>query len=190
MKKLLFAMLVGACSAVWAAPKDVYDIKPEAAKPAEALSSVDWENKNDAALKAATADETLAAFVADEAAAKALLAQVKPAYATDPLVACQVAAVTQWVMADDPWYCLLWDGPRAAGRKVWIRALLATVKGAQDDYVKSFCHDQLRWCGCPCCARCIAEIAAQEKSKAVRDFAEVVVRELRGEVVGGSKVRQ
>ena len=183
MKKILFGVMMAAATVAFAASKDVYDIKPAAAKPAEAPSSVEWENKNDAALRAATSDATLAAFVVDEAAARALLAQVKPAYATDPTVACQVAAVTQWVMLDDPWYCLFWDGPHAAGRKVWVKALLATVKGAQDDYVKSFCLDQLRWCGCPCCAKCIAAIAAQEQSKAVKDFAAVVVRELEGNVI-------
>ena len=99
MKKFLFSLFLAA--AVCAFAKDQYDIKPDAAKAGEALSAVDWQNKNDAALKAATDEATLAAFVADEASAKALLAQVKGAYLTDPLVARQVAAVSQYVI---PWY--------------------------------------------------------------------------------------
>ena len=176
MKKLILAMTVAVAACAFA--KDQYDIKPDAAKASEALSAVDWQNKNDAKLAAATGDAALAAFVADEAAAKALLAQVKPAYATDPLTAFQIGAVTQWVMLDDPWYCLLWDGPHAAGRKVWVKALCGTLRSATDDYVKMFCLDQLRWCGCPCCAKCVAAFAAEEKSKAVKDFAAWVVREL------------
>ena len=176
MKKAFLAMLMAA--AVCAFAKDQYDIKPDAAKAGEALSAVDWQNKNDAALKAATDEATLAAFVADEASAKALLAQVKSAYATDPIVAFQVGAVSQWVMLDDPWYCLFWDGPHAAGRKVWTKALCCTLRGAQDDYVKMFCLDQLRWCGCKCGAKCLAAFAEGEKSKAVKDFAAWVAREL------------
>ena len=176
MKKAFLAMLMAA--AVCAFAKDQYDIKPDAAKTGEALSAVDWQNKNDATLKAATDEATLAAFVADEASAKALLAQVKSAYATDPIVAFQIGAVTQWVMLDDPWYCLFWDGQHAAGRKVWMKALCEAARGATDDYVKSFCLDQIRWCGCSCCAKCVAAFAAQEKSKAVKDIADIVVREL------------
>ena len=183
MKRLLFALAVAACSVAFAAPKDAYDIRPEAAKPADAPSSVDWENKNDAALKAATADEALAAFVADSAAAEALLGKVKDAYATDPMVACQVAAVSQWVMAEDPWYWLCFDGPHAAGRKVWVRALVKTVRESKADYVRTFCLDQLRWCARPCAAKCITEAAGANASKPVSDFAAVVVRELEGKVV-------
>ena len=50
MKKLLFALVMAAACAF---AKDQYDIKPDAAKAGEALSAVDWQNKNDAALKAA-----------------------------------------------------------------------------------------------------------------------------------------
>ena len=127
---------------------------------------------------AAAGCDIIRCAVPDEAAAQALLAQVKGAYATDPVVAFQIGAVTQWVMLDDPWYCILWDGPHAAGRKVWTKALCGTIRGATDDYVKMFCLDQLRWCGCPCGAKCLAAFAAQEKSKAVKDFAEMVAREL------------
>lgn len=183
MKKLLFALAVAACSVALTAPKDAYDIKPEVAKPTEALSSVEWETKNDVVLKTATADDVIAAFVTDAESAAALLAQVKGAYDTDPLVACQVAAVTQWVMIEDHWYWLCFDGPRVAGRKVWVSSLIKTVKESKDDYVRVFCLDQLRWCACPSAATRIAEAVGSDASKAVRDFAAVVVRELEGKVV-------
>ena len=57
-----------------------------------------WQKDEAAAVAALTAPEALKAFVADEAAACGLLASVKPAYATDPLAAVQIAAVTQFVM--------------------------------------------------------------------------------------------
>ena len=179
MKKILLAVMVAAATSAFAKEKrDVYDIRPDAAKMTDAPTAVEWQNANDMALKAATDDAALAAFVADESSAKALLARVEGAYRTDPTVAFQVAAVSQWVMLDDPWYCLFWDGQHAAGRKVWMKALCAAARGATDDYVKSFCLDQIRWCGCPCCAKCVAAFAAQEKSKAVKDIADIVVREL------------
>lgn len=185
MKNLLFALLVSAAAVVYAADEKILDIRP-AASAEKALTGVEWENKFDKELKAATADETLAAFAATEASAKALLAQVKGAYLTDPLVARQVAAVSQWVMLPDPWYCLLWDGEHATARKVWVKALVDTAEGAQDSYVKEFCLDQLRWCGCncPCLVKRIRALAAKSGDKAVVDFAEVVVRELEGNGVG------
>ena len=62
MKKLLFALVMAAACAF---AKDQYDIKPDAAKAGEALSAVDWQNKNDAALKAATDEATLAVDFSD-----------------------------------------------------------------------------------------------------------------------------
>ena len=176
MKNLIFAVLTLTAAVVSAA--SLQDIKPAAPAPKAAPTSVEWEDKNDAALTAATDEAVLAAFVADEKSATALLAQVKEAYHTDPMIACQIGAVSQWVMQPDPWYCLFWDGPHTSGRKIWVKALMARLTNAKDDYVKSFCLDQLRWCGCSCCAKCIAKFAAEEKSKAVKDFAEMVVREL------------
>jgi len=179
MKRLMFVLMAVVAAVGFAGEKkDALDIRPEAAKMTDAPTAVEWQNANDAALAAATDDAVLAAFVADEVSAKALLAKVRGAYQTDPTVAFQVSAVSQWVMMDDPWYCLLWDGPHAAGRKVWTKALCTTIRSATDDYVKSFCLDQIRWCGFPCCAKCLAAFAAQEKSKAVKDLADIVVREL------------
>ena len=181
MKKLIFTLALAVSAVAFGA--SLQDIKP-AAEKAKAPISVEWENKNDAALAAATDESVLAAYVTDELQADRLLSQVKEAYHTDPMVACQIAAVTQYVMQDDAWYWLWFDGPRASGRKVWVKSLVRHVKCANDDYVKMFCLDQLRWCGCPCTAKCIAELAAQEKSKAVKDFEEMVVRELEGKCIG------
>lgn len=182
MKKILLTVALVAASSVFATK--LQDIKPQVEKAKAAPISVEWENKNDAALKAACADSVLEGFVADEAAAAALLAKVKGAYKTDSMSARQIAAVTQYVMLDDAWYWLWFDGPRASGRKVWVKALMTRVKGADDDYVKQFCLDQLRWCAYPCTAKCIKALAETEKSKAVKDFEEMIVRELTGKAVG------
>ena len=148
MKKFLtFSCLLLASSLAFAGYDD---IKP-GEKTAAAPTSVEWENANDKALAAATADDVLAAFVRDEASAKALLANVQGAYLTDSL-----------------------------------KALVATVEEAKDAYVKQFCLDQLRWCGCdcPCLVSRIRALAAKSGDKAVADFAQVVVRELEGKAIG------
>ena len=149
MKKQLVAFVSLAAVAAFADPNPFADYGNGMKSTEKEPSAVDWSKKNDAKLAAATSDEALAACVADEASAKALLAKVKGAYDTCPVAACQIAAVSQWVMLPDPWYCLLWDGEHAAGRKVWTAALLDAVKGAKCCYAKKFCADQLRWCGTP-----------------------------------------
>ncbi len=171
--------MVLAAATVFAADQKILDIRPAASNDA-VPTGVEWENAHDAELAAETAPEKLSSFVADADAAKALLAQVKPAYATDSLVARQIAAVSQWVMLSDPWYCLFWDGAHAAGRKVWVEALLTRTETASDDYVKVFCLDQLRWCGydCPALVARIRAIEEASGSKAVKEFAAMLVREL------------
>ena len=99
----------------------------------------EWQSAHEAEVAAATTPETLAAFVADEAAALKLLGGVKGAYATDPLLATQVAAVTQLVMTPG---C----AKAAAARPIWVAALEKTQAAATDDYVRSFCAQQLRLC--------------------------------------------
>ena len=145
MKKLIFGLVMAV--AVCAFAKDQYDIRPDAAKASDAPTAVEWQNKNCAAIAAATADGVLAALVADAASADALLSKIGSAYDGDPLVLTQIAAVTQWVMLPDPWYCLFWDGPHAAGRAVWTDALTRRIAQAKDDYVRMFCRQQLDLCG-------------------------------------------
>ena len=41
-----------------------------------------------------------------------------------------------------------------------------------------FCFDQLRWCACPSQAAKIEAIAAKRGSKALKDFAAMIAREL------------
>ena len=84
MKKFLtFSCLLLASSLAFAGYDDIKPGEKKAAAP----TSVEWENANDKALAAATADDVLAAFVRDEASAKALLANVQGAYLTDSLKA-------------------------------------------------------------------------------------------------------
>ena len=187
MKKLLTMVAMAAALCVFA--KDQYDIKPEEAKANDAPTAVEWQNKNDATLKALTADDVLASFVRDEASAKALLAKVQPAYATDPMAAMQIGAVTQWVMVEDkkPWYVFglpLVATPHSDGRKVWVKALFDTMTAATDDYVAEFCLDQLRWCGCKKCAACVRAFSTTARSVRVKEFAEMVATELEGKAVG------
>jgi len=137
MKRIVFAGLL-ASLLLGCATTDQYDIRPDAADDG-IPSAVDWQNANDAKLAEATKPEALKAFVASDAAADALLAQVKGAYATDPVVMTQVGCVTQCVL------CRKW--PQApAGRKVWVAALERRIDSAKDDYVKTFCRQQLWLC--------------------------------------------
>ena len=156
-EKILFALVLASAMAFAAETKPAEEQKyvdpnpyagygPAMRSTAEQPLAVNWSKKNDAALAAATADEVLAALVADEAAATALLAKVGPAYSSDPIVLTQIAAVTQWVMLPDPWYCLFWDGPHAAGRAVWKTALAKAIAASKDDYVRTFCRQQLDLC--------------------------------------------
>jgi|GEM_PF-2771328 len=163
--------------------------KPAAAKPAEKKyvdpnayasygpgtatkagdpSAAEWQAANKDALAKATSDAELICFVRDVASARALLAEVKPNYATDPLKASQVAAVSQFVMRPG------WEHARG----IWTEALFKSFQAATDDGVRMAYLEQLRWCGCKKHAGAIQVVASACTSKAVRDFANVVVREL------------
>ena len=152
MKNVLLAMalVVGGMAlaeeAKYVDPNPFADYGPAMQSTAEHPLAANWSRQHDAEIAAATTDEALAAQVADEASAAALLAKLKGAYASDPLVLTQIAALTQWVMLHDPWYCLFWDGPHAAGRAVWTAALQKTIDGTKDEYVRIFCRQQLDLC--------------------------------------------
>jgi len=99
----------------------------------------EWQRKNPQAVVEATKPEALAAFVASDAAADALLAKIGTSYDGDPIVLTQIAAVTQFVMCPK---C-----PKAkAGRPVWVAALERTRENTDDGYVRTFCDQQLRLC--------------------------------------------
>jgi len=168
MKNLLFGLTLAL--ALVAGAKDQYDIRPEATAD-KAPSSAEWQQSNAAAIKAETAPAKLAAFVATPAAAEALLAKVKPAYATDPMDAVRIAAVTQLTM------CPKCDKAPAA-RKLWTAALLKRAQTATDAYVVEFCLDQLRWCGFKEQVPAIVAIGAKASDKGVKDLASIAVKEL------------
>ena len=180
MKSLMIAMLMVAGVCFAADP-----VKPAAAKPpadpnpyagyGPAMASkkgdpmaVEWQAQNKDALAKATSDDELVCFVRDLASARALLAEVKPAYATDPIKACQIAAVSQFVMRPG------WEHARG----IWTEALFRAFMSATDDTVRIAYLDQLRWCGCKRHAGAIQVVASACRSKAVRDFANIVIREL------------
>ena len=130
--------------------------------------AVEWQAQNKANLANATSDKELVCFVRDTASAAALLAEVKPAYATDPLKACQIAAVSQFVMRPG------WEHART----IWTEALIKALMSAKDDTVRITYLDQLRWCGYKKHASIVQLIGSASPSKNVRDFAAMVVREL------------
>ena len=184
--KNFMSILFAACVAVALAADDkALDIRPPD-KQSAAPSGVEWENANNARLAAATADGVLAAIATDESAAMGLLAQVRGAYETDSLVARQIAAVSQWVMREDPsWFCF-WAPKPSLGRRTWVNALVATAEKSPDAYVKMFCLDQLRWCGFNDAefASRILKVGRESGDKAVEEFSLMVARELGGKAVG------
>ena len=187
MKNLMIAMMMvaGACWA--AAPAKPAPAKPAAVKekkfvdpnayasygPGTATkagdpSAAEWQAANKDALAKATSDAELVCFVRDGASARALLAKVKPNYGTDPLVASQIAAISQFVMRPG------WENARG----VWADALFDAFRSETEDTVRMSHLEQLRWCGCKKHAAAIQVVASTSPSRAVRDFANVVVREL------------
>ena len=108
--------------------------------------AANWSIAHDAEIAAATEESVLAAFVVDAAAADALLSKVKGAYETDPLVMVQIAAVTQWVMGEEPFFLFFWKPSPAAGREVWTEALSRKISQTQDGYVRTFCQQQIDLC--------------------------------------------
>ena len=147
MKKLVFSLIVVAAVSVFA--KDQYDIRPDTAGKDSVPTAVEWQNGNDAAIAAATEDSVLATFVVDVAAAEALLAKIRPAYESDPLILTQIAAVTQWVMTSEPCWLCFWKPSPAKGRVVWNLALARKIAESKDDYIRTFCRQQLGLCAIP-----------------------------------------
>ena len=180
MKNILFVFVASLAVASIAAPKkDAYDILPRD-KDAKYPTAVVWSAKNDEALSVATDDAVLAGFVASDEAAAALLSNVRGAYLSDPLALTQIAAVSQWVMQPDPCVLLFWKPSRSAGRRVWVKALLTLAETTSDNYVKTFCLDQLRWCACPCpcVVRRVALIGVRAGDRGVKEMSDLVLREL------------
>ena len=186
MKKLVFSAMIGAMAfAAVAAGKTSKDPNAFASYGAGMASdkqypmAVEWHNTNRVALDAKASDDAVAAFAEDADAAKALLAKVKGAYATDPMVAVQVAAVSQYVMTLKGGFSLaFWKTSVAPERELWSAALLKRAEDASDAYVQQFCIDQLRWCGLKCQAAAIAAIGEKSSDKGVKDLAYIASKEL------------
>ncbi len=172
MKKALLLLSVVVALTGMAAPKDNFnfDIRPDAPVNS-APTAVEWQNRNAEALNKALQPKVLATFVASPEAADALLAKVKKAYASDPTVLTQIAAVTQLVMTPD---C---DKAEDA-RELWSEALLRAAASSTDGYRTTFFLDQLRWCAEEDQADEIAAIGKKSNDKAVQQMAAMVAREV------------
>ena len=180
MKKILiglFAAAVLAGCATKNAVRDEYDIKPAETSEA-APTAVEWENANDKTLTAETAPEALCRYLKSPAAADALLAEVKGAYKTDPMVATKVHAIGQLVMSPN---CRLKKKCCSARcRDLWTAALLKAAKSSTDAYRTMFFLDQLRWCGKASQAAEVKAVGVASDAREVKDFAAMVARELEG----------
>ena len=153
MRKILAAVAAAACaltasaaSAPYVDPNPYAGYGPAMKSTAENPLAANWSRENDSAIAAATEESVLAGFVSDAASADALLAQLKGAYETDPIVMTQIAAVTQWVMLPDPFFLFFWKPFPSSGRVVWREALERRASSTTDDYVRTFCAQQLELC--------------------------------------------
>lgn len=140
--------------------------------------AVEWQNANNAELAKlddAWADGVLAG---GKQAVDALLAEVKPGYATDPMKATQIATLSQRVMATfpQPWW-KFWASEEHPARQLWASRLLAFAAESNSVDVKLFFLDQLRWCGYP---RQAKGVLALKGPKELTGFAEMVAAELKG----------
>lgn len=132
----------------------------------------EWQSRHQEDLAEALKPSVLAGFVASESAAAGLLAKVKDNYRTDPVVAIQIAAVSQMVMCTD---C-----PKAPkNRWRWTTALVSAARESVSPYRTMFFLDQLRWCGHIDDANDVMLIRDNALTKDVADFADQVMRELK-----------
>ncbi len=170
MKKILFTVaLIGSTLGVFA--NQYTNIKPTAAPKQAAPTAVHWQNVNQKALDEALSCKTISGLVATDKSMADLLAKVQGAYLTEPIVATQIMEISHKVMCNK---C-----PKAAGVRVrWVAALLSAAKSSTDIYRTTFFLDQLRWCGRKSDVKAINAIAAASNSKAIKDFAAMVIREL------------
>ena len=179
MKKILLTFVaLGAAVAFAADPNPFANYTAGTASSKENPSLADWHNANRAAIEAETSEAKLAEFASSAESAKALLAKVKPAYATCPMVAVQIAAVSQYVMGADPSWWEFWKWFSDTPREVWTAALLDAAASAPDTYRAESFLDQLRWCGFPEQAEAVRAIGKNAKCKALRQFAKMVADEL------------
>jgi len=108
--------------------------------------AVNWSRSADRQIAARTEESVLAEIVSSEENAMALLNKVKPAYKSEAIDLTQIAAVTQWVMGKEPFCLWFWKPSPAEGRKIWVAALQRKIAGTDDQYVRTFCRQQLDLC--------------------------------------------
>lgn len=164
---IVVALAVAGC-----VTRDAYDIRPE--ENDGVPTAVEWQNAHGQEIVAATQQEELAECVRTQTAADALLAQVKPAYGTDPLVATKIAAVTQFVSSPGDSGC----GASCQGRIIWRAALLRAAEKSVDAYRTLYFLEQLRWCGTVDDVEMIKRVTVLSDNKKVSEFSRLVIREL------------
>jgi hypothetical protein len=128
----------------------------------------------------ATSDDVVAKIASCPKAMRALCTKVLPAYSTDPVAACQIAALTVWVMENqgDKWY-VFWRSSREKERSMWVETLLSFASAANDEYVINYFLDQVRWCGKVADADKVRAIGTAKASLVhVREVADMVADEL------------
>lgn len=198
MKKIVIVAMMALAAAVFAKDQEILDIRPAPAKPGDAPSAVQWQKTHTNELSKLTTQWAENFFKGGQKAIDAELAWVMPAFGTEPLKAVEIAFLSQYVMtlpscggcknAGKPWW-KFWgssekDCAKVAGpRELWAKSLLKFAANAKEPEVTNWFLDQIRWCGLPCQAKCVRSLAAN-KDKAVKDFAEMVARELEGKAIG------
>ena len=181
MKKMLLTTMAGIAVFASASAKDPnpfadYEVAMKSDKTSP--MAVEWHNANRSALETETSRDAIAALVKDGASAKALLEKLGKAYATDPMVAVQIAAVSQYVMVSEPSCWEFWNWFGDSPRKIWTKALLDAAAFADDTYVAEMCIDQLRWCAYPEQAADLCAIGKKAKCKAVKQMVRMAVSEI------------
>jgi len=182
MKKILLAAIVAVSAAMFAGAQEKKTVAPYENYDAAMASNktfpmaVEWQDAQKAEL--AKLDDAWADGLLEggKAAIDALLAEVKPGYATDPMKSTQIAALSQRVMVKfpQPWW-KFWASDDHPARQLWTSRLLAFATDSKSVDVKIFFLDQIRWCGYKGQAK---GVRALKGSKEVSDFAEMVAAEL------------
>lgn len=187
MKRIVLAVVVAAAAAVFAEDKakksvaQYEDYNAAMASNKTFPTAVEWQNAHKAEiakLDDAWADTFLKG---GQTAIDALLSEVKPGYATDPMKATQIAVLTQRVMAKMPKP----QQKKAASadhpsRSLWASRLLAFATDSKPVEVKIYFLEQLRWCGYPSQVPGVQALKGPKAPKELGDFVEMVAAELKG----------